>query len=162
MKIKYDIKNNHYKMYGEANYLVMHKKKYLNNFNKKIRNYFDLFYIITAILYLFSILIEIDIISKFLFILSTILLFYIFMAYQAYIVYKNSNHKGEIIIDEYGITDKSDIIVSFPWDKIELIGITKNTLAIVTNSPMVLILEPNEKIIEEIKKYKDIKVIRSI
>jgi len=90
-------------MYGEANYLVMHKKKYLNNFNKKIRNYFDLFYIITAILYLFSILIEIDIISKFLFILSTILLFYIFMAYQAYIVYKNSNHKGEIIIDEYGI-----------------------------------------------------------
>ena len=78
-----------------------------------------------------------------------------------YFIYRKDNHKGTIIINEDGITDKSDITITFSWDKVELIGITKNTMAIVTDSPFVLILEPNNKILDSIKKYKDVKIINS-
>lgn len=91
-----------------------------------------------------------------------VFLIYTIFALISYFKYKNSNHKGEIIIDKNGITDKSDINVTFSWDKLELIGLTNTTLIIVLDSPFVIILEPNEKIISEIKKYKDVKVIRQL
>ena len=75
--------------------------------------------------------------------------------------YKKQIHKGSIIINKDGIRDKSDIDITFSWENIELIGVTKNTLIIIVNNPFVIILEPNDKILSVIKKYKDIKIINS-
>jgi len=163
MKFKYDIKNKYYKMYGEANYLVAYKKKYLNNYNKTIKNYINTLFtllFLNIILIFFWLIIGNKYIISLLIFTGLVFLFYTIFALLSYFKYKNSNHKGEIIIDKNGITDKSDINVTFSWDKLELIGLTNSTLIIVLDSPFVIILEPNEKIISEIKKYKDVKVIR--
>ena len=165
MKFKYDIKNNYYKMYGEANYLVANKKRYLKNYNKPIKNYMnkDLLTFILLIL-LIPALYNIKGLNWCVITLFCIFILYliiIIINFRMYLIYKKDNHKGTIIINKDGITDKSDITVTFPWDKVELIGITKNMMAIILDSPFVIILEPNNKIIEEIKKYKDIKIINS-
>ena len=165
MEFKYDIKNNYYKMYGEANYLVAYKKRYLKNYNKPIKNYLnkDLYtFLLTIIL-----IISIYILNGFnWYVLLLICIFFLYLIiliinFRMYFIYRKDNHKGTIIINEDGITDKSDITITFSWDKVELIGITKNTMAIVTDSPFVLILEPNNKILDSIKKYKDVKIINS-
>ena len=165
MKFKYDIKNNFYKMYGEANYLVTYKKKYMNGFNKPIKNYInnDIYLTVSSvILFIITKLVRdlnFLVIPLFMaFIVSVLLLL---LSLSAYYKYKKDNHKGEIIIDENGITDNSDINITFPWEKVELIGVTKNMMAIVLDSPFVIILEPNNKIIKEIHKYKDVKVIEN-
>jgi len=163
MKFKYDIKDNHYKMYGEANYLVSQKKRYLNNKKPKIKNYMNLQitkYIISMILLILSIILGLGIWVIAFFIISILYFFIIILNNVSYKTYKNGCHKGTIIINEEGITDNSDITVTFSWDKVEFIGVTKNTLAIILDSPFVLILEPNEKIIKEIKKYKDVPIIK--
>jgi len=164
MKFKYNIKNNFYKMYGEANYLVINKKRYLKGFNKPITNYLTEVInigIISMILAIISLFIKKILLNYLIILIFIIYIFYSSIALFSYLNYKKTNHKGEIIIDKNGITDNSDINITFPWDKVELVGITKNMLAIVMDSPFVIILEPNEKIIKVIEKYKEVKIIRN-
>ena len=164
MKFKYNINKNFYKMYGEANYLVINKKRYLKGFNKPIKNYLTEVInmgIISLFLALLSLFIKKIVLNYLVLLLFIIYIVYGYIALFSYLNYKKSNHKGEIIIDKNGITDNSDINITFPWDKIELIGITKNMLAIVLDSPFVIILEPNLKIIKEIEKYKEVRIIKN-
>lgn len=164
MKIKYDIKNNYYKIYGEANYLAINKKLYLKNYSGKIRNVSNLLIIISVMIYLMIIVFDflnITFIFNFLWLIFVVVLYLIFVFLGGLKNFKRENLKGEIIINKDGITDKSSIIVTFTWDKVELIGLTKNALIIITDSPIFLILEPNEKIITEIIKYKDVKIIKN-
>ena len=53
-------------------------------------------------------------------------------------------------------------MITFPWDSVKLIGVTKNMMVIISDSTTIMFLiEPNEELIEEILKFKDVKVIRN-
>lgn len=163
MKFKYYVPKNTFKMYGEANYVFAHQKEYLTGSTKKIKNFYFGPIMLSIILFISNLIFTFinesiaDIINV-LFVLSVV---YNLIILVGYLNYKSNLTSGELKVDKKGITDISDITIIFPWDKIKLIGVTKNMMVIISESKTIMFLtRPNEELLEEILKYKEIKVIR--
>ena len=165
MKINYNLKHNYYKMYGEANYLFAYKKQFLYGTKTKIKNILTYFvgFIASAFLLLyFSRFINSNIIRLVSSILCSISCIVFAISFFAYSENRKHNSVGTITINKSGITDVGAITTKVSWDKIELIGITKNTLVLlIKDSPILILLEPDEKVIKEIEKYTPAKIIRN-
>ena len=164
MKFDYKIPDQKFKMYGEANYVFMNQQKFLNGVLKKIKNFYYEPIALVIILFILNIVLRIinapikDVVNV-IFVLSIIYLFTLFISYFNYIT---NLKEGVIKVDKKGITDITNIYVTFPWETIKLIGMTNNMMVILSeNSQIMLLLEPQEQLLEEILKYKDIKVIRN-
>ena len=72
MEFKYNLKDNLYKMYNEANYLIAYKKHFLSGKKTKIKKFIDeyiLYFIISLILLIISKLLNASIIFTILFVL---------------------------------------------------------------------------------------------
>lgn len=78
---------------------------------------------------------------------------------MGYTARKRVNFKNEIEITEDGITDASyyGIKMTLSWDQVEAIVIRKNTIIILTNTPVYFYFDKNKKkdIVNATKKYKE-------
>jgi hypothetical protein len=95
----------------------------------------------------------------FLYILAVIII--TLMGYRAR---SKVNFKNEVEIDSEGISDTSyyGIKMTVDWDKVEAVVVRKNTIVILTSTPIYFYFDKNKKkdIITAIKKYKkDITII---
>ncbi|MBE6156305.1 MAG: hypothetical protein E7161_00970 [Firmicutes bacterium] len=164
MKFKYNIPKNTFKMYGEANYVFVHQKEYLTGSNKKIQNFYIEPIVLSIILFILNIIFNFinESIADIINVIFVLCIIYLFVILISYFNYKNNLRAGELKVDKKGITDISDIIITFPWYKVKLIGITNNMMVILSESSTIMFLiEPNEELLEEILKYKEVTIIRN-
>lgn len=164
MKIKYNNPKNTFRAFSEANYVVYNKKKFLDGSSKKIKNLYCGPIVTTIILFVVVIVFNFEdkIIEELINILFFCSYIYLIIILTFYNIYKKNLKDGVFMVDKKGITDISDIIVTFPWDTVRLIGVTKNMMVIISDNPsLVFLIEPNEKLMDEILKYKEVKIIRN-
>lgn len=78
---------------------------------------------------------------------------------MGYTARKRVGFKNEVEITEEGVTDSSyyGIKMTLSWDQIEAIVVRKNTIVILTNTPVYFYFDKNKKkdIINATKKYKE-------
>jgi len=171
MKIKYDLSNNYFKYFNEANGVGFKKKSLLKNKGKiekattiLIKN-FIIFFLISILFIYGSVTYNYKILMTFGEIYMMISFCYIYLL--GFLFYKSkskvNNHKGELIINKDGIRDESSDkkIISLSWNNIELVAVTNNTITIITNLPILFIInnDRKEEILKEIKKYSNVKIL---
>jgi len=175
MKIKYDMTDNYFKCYNEAQGIIISKKKLLSGKIKKNYSYLTrgLFYLGVVLLFVLLIMILkyfsfdayfISFISICISIQVILLILYFVIFIVSYNKEKNKKHVGSLIIDDKGITDLSfngiDVCVSH--DKVEGVVISKNTVTIIVDGPIFFFVnnEVKKDIVNGLKKYnKDLIVI---
>lgn len=170
MKVKYNLSNNFFKYFNEANGIIFLKKKLLKNKRTKIESYLSIISknaviisIITTITYLLTSSSLIKHIITILFLINLVL--YIFILFDLYFCFKSNsnNHDGILTINKNGITDEGSNgnKVEITYQNIELIVITKNIIIFIANSPIAIFInnKNKDKIIKEIKKYSDVLII---
>lgn len=173
MKIKYDMSNKYNKCYDEALGVATHKKEVLNG--KKVHNYtsYGCMYLIAIILviiadsifYCFTDLYLISyILTIFSIILVLLIVIYFVMYYVRRNISRNRKRSGYLDISDEGITDESfmGIKMIFHWEKIQVVVVGKDSLTILTDTPVYFFLDNSVKdeVINNFKKYKsDISVI---
>lgn len=169
-KVKYDMSKNYFKCYNESQGMMINKKQVLKKKNKKVFGYLEqglLFLLYTIIISILSKLLWFldaenvfsDILSVFVALLLVWIAIYYVAFLIAYIHEKKKSHKGELIIDEDGITDISEekVKVGLPWEKIQGVVATKTTVTIITNSPVYFFVgnDEKEKLLKAIQKYQE-------
>ena len=171
LKIKYDLSNNYFKYFNEANgvsikkKLLLKKDLKLETATKIFFKYFIILFIISIILITFYVNSNVNIYIIFgkIFLFVSFLSLYIILLIYIQSKSKQNSQTGEITIDENGISDKSidNKKISMAWENIELVAVTKNTITILTNFQILFILEKKnkDKIIELIKNYSNVKII---
>ena len=164
MKISFDRNKNYFKCYDEARGVAMNKEYILKTRKLNLFNYTDYMCMIFCILLCVSM--SIMCIGKYdakvlgiLFIALDIIFLTITVVstYYMYICRKKSPIL-DVIIDKEGITNFSfyNIKMVFNWDKIKAIVVKKNSVTILTDTPIYLYFDKSKenKVIREIKKYK--------
>ena len=174
MEIKYDLTKNYFKYFNESQGIFMERNNLKND--KYIFNYLEkniLNIVLAIIIYLINISLfyknnnlVYTLIDFLCFMLAVLSIFCIINFYCIYLKSKKKLHKGTLIIDDYGITDYSDDAkIGFSYEKIDKIVVGKNTITILTNSvlPIIIFIDRNKenKLLKEVQKYKEnIEIIR--
>ena len=171
MKIKSNIKKKYFACVNESmgvninkNYVLKTKKNTDYTYTEHTLYVVIIMLLVSAIFAMMrtnlSILFSmIAIFCAFLYILAVIII--TLMGYRAR---SKVNFKNEIEIDSEGISDSSyyGIKMTVGWNQVEAVVIRKNTVVILTNTPIYFYFDKNKKkdIISGIQKYKkDITVI---
>ena len=173
MKIKCDLTKNYFKVYGEAlniahhRYQVFktHKINYLNYYLKVILN-FIIILLLSSLLLIFKTNECLILFTIFLTMNLIILLSHIIRLITIYIYHHGKHFKGEIILDEEGLTNQSyyDIKITFNWSKIKAIVIGKHSITFLTDTPFYFYVSLSEKnkVIASLEEYnhKDLLLTR--
>ena len=172
MEFTFEKDKNYFKCYDEARGVAMNKKYILKNKKLNLFSYTDYMYLIFGILFFLSIIFilskdfDIFMLGILLMIVDILFLFGVFIS--TYIMYNFCRKRKmplKVLIDKNGITNSSyyDIKMIFKWEKILGIVVKKNSITILTDTPIYFYFDKSceKKLIKEIKKYKkDITIIR--
>lgn len=173
MKIKYDLTDNYFRNYNEANGAICLAKKMQKNPKTKVRSYLTLatiysvtLFVISIILICVSVYINNDLlieISSFL-LSSSILLFVFYLLWLCACSRLEINSKeGTLVISKTGIVDenKNGNKLSIAYKNIKAIIITKNLIVFSLNTPLMLFIPNKDKknIVAEITKYSNVPII---
>ena len=175
MKINYDMNENYFNCYNEAQGIFANKNILIKNPKKKIQGYIQtgltllIYSMIILLFWIFDVVrTGHDTVSNIIFVLH-IMICTFFIIYFAnfcivYRIEKKKKHSGTLEITEKGITDFADegTVVTVKLEDIEFIAIKKYTITLVLNTHFIFFININQKdkLLEEIKKYrKDIRVI---
>ncbi len=164
MKISFDKKKNYFKCFDEARGVAMNKNYILRTKKLNSFSYTDYMYFIFCILLFVSIIIiciknpDTKILGILFIVLDIIfLILTIISTYYMYFCRKKSPSL-EVIIDKEGITNFSyyNIKMVFSWDKIKAVVVKKNSITVLTDTPLYLYFDKSKesKVLKEIKKYK--------
>ena len=165
MKISTNISDNFLMYYDEARGIAIHKRKVLKNRNAKCLSYIQskaIIFLTLLLLSLILILINGDLfICSLVFFLTAIIYFLIvfFRTISSYMFRKKQRFSNLIIIDEKGVTDESfyGITITIKWDKIKAIVVGKQTITVLTDTPVYFYFNivNKEEIINYCLKYID-------
>lgn len=165
--MKYNLDNNYFKSYDEAQGIMIDKKNLYVKPKRKIRSYlksvisFNI--AVTIILGLFSCVNFFNLtigLSALNFVLLIVLLTNLICLYsfiRSYKLEKNKDHSGTLEINENGITDISNvgIIVSMKWEQIEALILGRYTATFTTNTHIFYFvnIDLKDQIIKEVQKF---------
>ncbi len=175
MEQKYDLSDNYFKYFNEAQGANILKKKLLKKPNKKIQRwttnlYRTIFkYVIVLSIFLFASAIygNTNLVELSLFLLCGIaILFPITFLYFYYFSKKDLNSKkGTLMITKEGIIDNAEngLKIEANYDTLDLVIITKNLIVFSLKYPLFIFIkkENEEQIIKELKKYTNVPIINS-
>lgn len=173
-KIKYDFNKKKFRTFNEIQGSCLVHKNLLKQPNRKVHKYTT--YVLFQLIFIFVIVIvsmnvfpndekTISIITQIttVFLLGIFLQFYVCL-YCFFSRGKNS-FDGIVVIDKKGIEDHANygIVTSTTWAHVKCVIRTKNSIVIVTTTPIVFMYENNDKILQAISKYnKDIPIFDKI
>ncbi len=174
MKIKYNLKDTHFKCYNEANGVILLKRKLKKKPRKRIRTYLGklFMYGLFAILICTIIMIGARVYQiKSLINFSEILLLYnvfilgfaivsLFLSYRT--TAKTNRLEGSLSIVKKGIIDTtSDNKIELGYDSIDLVAITKHAIVFVLKTPFMIYIDNNEKekVVKALRKYSDVLIV---
>lgn len=173
MKIKYNMSDNYFKYYDEANGVISKKKKILKNKKVKITPYLKNVFILMFICFIVSIILlgivnKLDLVYSKNILLGYIVflvIYFIFIIISYNISYRSKfNSKSGILeITKKGLIDRSDngTTLDFSYDNLELIVITKNLIVFCLPNPLMIFI-PNKKkkdIVNNISKYSKVLIV---
>ncbi len=174
MRIKYNMKDQHFKCYNEANGVALVKKKLKRKPKKRISTYLGKIslYGVIAILICVAVMIAARIYeSKTLLRFSQIMLWYSiiifgFSVISLYFSYrqtaKTNGLEGSLSIVKKGIIDNTrENKIELAYDTIELVAITKHAIVFILKTPFMLYIDnkEKEKVVKALKKYSDVLII---
>lgn len=165
MKIRSNIKKNFFKCGNESLGVMVNKNYILKTHKNPNYNYSEHVLLITIILLLcagiLSMLgsVPLLVISlAFTIVAFFYLAFNIIFVIKMYFIRRSTNFKNDIEIDGGGIHDKSyfGIEMTYSWDKIKAIVIRKNTVVVITSTPIYFFFDITKKddLVDAITKYK--------
>ena len=172
MEFTFSKDKNYFKCYDEARGVAMNKKYILKNKKLNLFTYTDYMYLIFSILFFLSIILMFskNFNTVMLGIIITIfdILFLLYVFISTYIMYNYCRKKKlplKVLVDKNGITNSSyyDIKMIFKWEKILGIVVKKNSITVLTDTPIYFYFDKSKEtsLIKEIKKYKkDITIIK--
>lgn len=176
MEIKYNLGENYFKYYNEANGIIFLKNKLKKKQNIKIRSYTSNIILLllectislVAMIIFFSVLGMMPVVTFLIKFSGYIDLFFLILLLLPIIAYMNetcNTREGTIEIKSSGILDKAEsgISMEFSYKNLDLIVVTKNLIVILTKSPFFIIIknENKERVIEEINRYSDVPIYDS-
>ena len=172
MEFTFDRDKNYFKCYDEARGVAMNKRYILKNKKLNLFSYTDYMYLIFGILFFLSTIFifsrDIDIVMIGVLLIIFDILFLVCAFISTYIMYNFCRKRKmplKVLIDKEGITNSSyyDIKMIFKWEKIVCVVIKKNSITILTDTPIYFYFDKSSEraLLKEIKKYKkDITIIR--
>lgn len=167
MNIEYDLNQNYFKCYNEAQGVILNRKKIIKNPKKRITTYLgNASLLFIEILAIFLICLMVDrtgYLTKFAYFMLYFAIFatfiYLISFYYSYSLEKKKNHSGTLKFSSEGITDEAfdGTIVTMKWDKIQALVIKKYTLTFITDSQIFFFINISLKkeILEALNKYND-------
>ena len=173
MRIKYDLEDNYFDNYNEANGVISLIPKLKKNSNAKVHTYLEItifysfiFLTISLFLLVITVYFKMDILRQLAEVLigaSVFLMLFYYLWLKACSKLEINSKKGTLVIDEEGITDENanGNKTLFSYNNIKAIVITNNLIVFSLNTPLMLFI-PNknkEKVIKTIRKYSDVLII---
>lgn len=166
MKIKSNIKKNYFTCMNESmgvnlnkNYILKYKKNTDYTYTEHTLYVTIIILLVSAIFAILRTNLSIFLSMMAIFCAALYLLAVFIVVLMGYRGRKKVNFKNEVEINEHGITDASyyGIKMTLNWDQIEAIVVRKNTVVILTNTPIYFYFDKNKKkdIINTSKKYKE-------
>lgn len=171
MVVKYNMNEDYFKYYDEAQDVYSKKESIKEGKKVKIRRYSDYFkmWIGMYLVFFFIIILGIitfevpNTIAEPIILLASLLggiCVFIFASY--YLVYLNNkkvDHSGELIFDDGGITDFTldDISLFFPWSLIDVVIVSRNVIVFTLHDKKTFFFVPRalyDNVKKALKKYK--------
>lgn len=168
--VKYDMSKNYFTCYNESQGIMGSKKKILRKKQLNIQGYLQqgiLMIIYTLLIsicskvlwYLDNENLFVDFLDIIIAICIVLIVVYYVAFLIAYLFERKKTHKGELKITEDGITDISEekVTVGLPWNEISALVVSKNTVTVVTKSPVYFFVnnDSKDKLIKAVKKYRE-------
>lgn len=164
MVFSFDNNKSYFKCYDEARGVAMNKSYILKNKKITLFSYTDYMYSIFCILLILSLgilfLAPNELITLSICLLVLDFMFLIYTLISTYYMYNLRKRKSplEVLVDQDGITNSSfyGIKMIFNWDKITGVVVKKNSVTVLTDTPIYFYFDKKQetKLIREIKKYK--------
>ena len=173
MKINYNLKENYFKNYNDANGVMSKLKALQKNPNTKVRSYLCQAFIYCAYLFIFSfalLIISIYLKKNFLlevssFLLSSSILLFLFYYMWLYACSRLeiNSKEGTLVIGKNGLVDenKNGNKLTIAYKNIKAVVITNNLIVFALNTPLMLFI-PNKNtkaIVEELEKNSNVLII---
>ena len=167
MNIDYDLNENYFKCYNEAQGIILNRKKILKNPKRRITTYLGnaglLFLEIMLIFFICFFVDRTGYLTKFAYALLYFSIFsttiYLLSFYYSYFLEKKKNHSGTLKFSSEELTDEciDGTIVTMKWDKIKALVIKKHALTFVTESQIFFFVNVTLKkeVLNAIKKYNN-------
>lgn len=167
MNIEYNLNENYFKCYNEAQGVILNRKKIIKNPKKRITTYLgNAGLLCLEIIIIFIICLVVDrtgYLTKLAYCMLYFAIFAVFIYlisfYYSYFLEKKKNHSGTLKFSSDGITDEAldGTIVTMKWDKIQALVIKKHTLTFITDSQIFFFVNISLKkeILAALKKYNN-------
>ncbi len=175
MRVKYNLKENHFKSYNEASGVALMKNKLLKKPSKKIRSYlgktFSYGILLMGLCITFVILARVAqnntfikffelllLYVIFIFIFSILSIFFSFLSAK-----KNNSVEGSLSITKKGITSTTSLgdKLELSYDSVELVAVTKHAVVFILKTPFMLYIDNKnkDKVVKALQKYSDTLII---